>query len=129
MNIIALSAAAIVAAAVCIVMRRYNSEYSMFVSVAFSAIVFAVILSAITPVTNFIKELTEISGINNEYITILLKSLAVCYITQIASDCCNDSGESAIASKIDFAGKIALLLISVPLFEGILGIVKELINQ
>ncbi len=128
MNIIALSAAAIIAATVCVVMRRYNSEYSMFVSIAFSAIIFAVILSAIAPVTNLIKELTEVSGINNEYIIILLKSLAVCYITQIASDCCKDSGEAAISSKIDFAGKIALLLISVPLFEGILGIVKDLID-
>ena len=128
MNIIALSAAAIIAATVCVVMRRYNSEYSMFVSIAFSAIIFAVILSAIAPVTNLIKELTEVSGINIEYIIILLKSLAVCYITQIASDCCKDSGEAAISSKIDFAGKIALLLISVPLFEGILGIVKDLIN-
>ena len=59
--------------------------------------------------------------------TVLLKALAVCYITQLASDCCRDSGESAVAGKIEFAGKIAVLLIAVPLFESILGIVKDLI--
>lgn len=129
MNIIALSMAAVAAAAVSVVLRRYSSEYSMFIAITVSVIIFTAVLTAITPVINFIKELTQISGVNGEYITVLLKALAVCYITQFASDCCRDSGETAIASKIDFAGRIALLLISIPLFEAILGIVKELIKQ
>lgn len=128
MNILALTGAALAAAAVSVILRQYSREYGMYISIAVSVIVFAVVLSVVTPATELIKELSAAAGTDRKYISVLLKALAVCYITRLASDCCKDSGETAIASRVDFAGKIALLLISVPLFEAILGIVKELIN-
>lgn len=127
MNIYAIIGAGIAAAAVSVVLRQYNKEYGLYISLAVSVIIFAAVLIAINPVFELIDKLTEISGVCDEYIGILVKALAVCYITQLASDCCRDCGENAIASRIDFAGKIALLLISVPLFEAMLTIVKDLI--
>ncbi len=127
MNIYAIIGAGIAAAAVSVVLRQYNKEYGLYISLAVSVIIFAAVLAAIQPVFELMDKLTEISGVCDEYIGILIKALAVCYITQLASDCCRDCGENAIASRIDFAGKIALLLISVPLFEAMLTIVKDLI--
>lgn len=126
MNIFAIAGAAVAAAAVSSVLRQYNKEYGLYISLAVSVLIFGAVLSAFSPVLGLINMLSEASGADSVYITALMKALAVCYITQLASDCCRDSGETAIAAKIDFAGKIAVLLISVPLFEAILGIVKEL---
>lgn len=127
MNIYAIIGAGIAAAAISVILRQYNKEYGLYISLAVSVIVFSVVLGAFQPILGLIEKLSELSGTSSEYIAILLKALSVCYMTQLASDCCRDCGETAIASKLDFAGKIALLLISVPLFEGILDIVKELI--
>lgn len=128
MNILALTGAALAAAAISVILRRYNNEYGMYISIAVSVLIFAVILGALSPIFSLIEKLSEAAGTSSEYIAVLMKALAVCYITGLASDCCKDSGETAIAARIDFAGRIALLLISVPLFEAILEIVKELIN-
>lgn len=128
MNIFAIIGAGIAAAAISVVLRQYNKEYGLYIGLAVSVIIFLYILGCMNPVFSLVDNLIEISGTSGEYIGILIKSLAVCYITQLASDCCRDCGETAIASRIDFAGKIALLLIAVPLFEAILGIVKELIS-
>lgn len=127
MNVFAIIGVGIAAAAISVVLRQYNKEYGLYISLGTSVIIFAAVLGALSPVLGLVETLAEISGTNSEYIGILIKALAVCYITQLASDCCKDCGEAAIASRIDFAGKIALLLIAVPLFEAILGIVKELI--
>ncbi len=128
MNIFAITGAAIAAAALSVVLRQYNKEYGLYISLAASVLIFAVVLGAVPPVLELIQKLSDMIGDNGNYTAVLIKALAVSYITQLASDCCKDSGENAIASKIDFAGKIALLLISVPLFEAILDIVKELIT-
>ena len=128
MNIFAVIGAGIAAAAISVILRQYNKEYGLYIGLAASVIVFLHVLGCMSPVFSLIKNLVEISGTGSEYIGILIKSLAICYITQLASDCCKDCGETAIASRIDFAGKIALLLVSVPLFEAILGIVKDLIS-
>lgn len=127
MNIIAITGAAIAAATLSVVLRQYNREYSLYISLAVSILIFLVVIGAINPVIDLIEELSETSGIETQYLLILIKALAISYITQLASDCCKDSGENAIAAKVDFAGRIAILLISVPLFEAIIGIVKELI--
>ena len=128
MNIFAVIGAGIAAAAISVILRQYNKEYGLYIGLAASVIVFLYVLGCMSPVFSLIENLVEISGTCSEYIGILIKSLAICYITQLASDCCKDCGETAIASRIDFAGKIALLLVSVPLFEAILGIVKDLIS-
>ena len=96
-------------------------------SLAASLLILVAVLSAVTPLTELIGELAEAAGAESEYIAVLMKALAVCVITQLAAESCRDSGEGAIASKIEFAGKTAVLLISVPLFSAIFGIVKELI--
>lgn len=127
MNVFAIIGVAVAAAALSVILRQYNKEYGLYISLAASVLIFAAVLSSFSPIVELIKSLSEAAGTDREYVAVLLKALAVCYITQLASDCCKDCGETAVASKIDFAGKIAILLIAVPLFEAILGIVKELI--
>ena len=127
MNIAAIVGIGITAAAISAVLKRFHGEFGLFVSVGASLLILLAVLSSLSPLLALINELAERSGTENAYIVILMKALAVCLITQLAAESCRDSGEGAIASKIEFAGKAALLLIAVPLFEGILGIVKELV--
>ena len=126
MNIMAIAALGITAAALSAVIKKYNGEFSLFISLGASLLIMGGVLTAVYPLINLISELTDIIDTEAEYTAILMKALAVCYITQLASDCCRDSGETAIAGKVDFAGKIAVLLISVPLFEKLIGIIKGL---
>lgn len=126
MNIFAIAALGITAAALSAVLKHYNGEYGMFIGLAASLLILGSVTAALSPVFSLIKELAEETG-GNEYIAVLMKALAVCYITGLAADCCRDAGESAIASRIDFAGRIAVVLISVPLFRNILAIIKGLL--
>jgi stage III sporulation protein AD len=40
-------------------------------------------------------------------------------LAQFAADACRDAGESALASKMELAGKITILILALPLFEKI----------
>ena len=126
MNILAIACLGITAAALSALVKRYNGEFSLFIFLGASIIIMVTVLLAVYPLIDLIEELTEMIGTDAEYAAILMKALAVCYITQLASDCCRDGGETAIAGKVEFGGKIAILLISVPLFDKLIGIIKEL---
>jgi len=54
--------------------------------------------------------------------------VGVCFITQLACDLCRDAGENAIAARVETAGKAAILLISLPLFEQVLELVMVLLR-
>ena len=56
------------------------------------------------------------------------QALGVCFITQLASDACKDAGEGAIASKVELAGKVVILLLAMPLFEQIIGVATSLMT-
>lgn len=127
MNLAAIVGAGIVAAAVSALLKRFHGEFGLFVSIAASLLILLAVLGALGPLIELINELSEQAGADSVCIAVLMKALAVCFVTQLAADSCRDSGEGAIASKIELAGKIAVLLTAVPLFESILGVVKELI--
>ena len=40
---------------------------------------------------------------------ILFKTLGICFLAQFAADSCRDAGESALASKVELAGRSPFL--------------------
>ena len=128
MNIIIIAAAALIAAILSLILKQYKPEYSLFISISAGVLIFLSVLAVIRPIMDFINSLTEQTGLSGVYAEVLIKSLAVCYITQLAADCCTDAGESAIASKLQIAGRIAILLIALPMFQSLTELVTELIN-
>lgn len=128
MNIIIIVSLGIIAAILSIVLKQYKPEYSMFISLMTGILIFITVLTAINPIVEYILQLMGSTGFDGIYAEVLLKALAVCYITQLACDCCNDAGETAIAGKLQIAGKIAVLILALPIFKSITDIVTEMID-
>lgn len=128
MNIVAIAGIAIVAAVFAAVLKRRNQEYSIIISIAAGIVILVEILSNIAPAVKQINTLLTAAGLSSEYTVILLKALGVCVLAQFAADSCRDAGESALASKVELAGKIAILVLSLPLFEKIAGTAAGLIG-
>lgn len=110
---------------IAVLLRQYKPEYAVFVSLAVGILVIGMLCSQLLPIFDELK--TMLSNLSLEYIAILIKSLGVCYLTQLASDACRDAGEIAISSKLELAGKITVLSLGLPLFGKLLEIVKQLI--
>ena len=128
MNLIAIVGVGIIAALLSIILKQYKPEFGLYISLVSGIIILLVLIKELSPVLDTIEELIEAVSLDAVYGAALLKALAICYITQLASDTCRDSGETAIAAKIEMAGKLAIVLVSLPLFRGVVEIVTELIN-
>ena len=128
MNIFIIVSFGIISAVLSRVLKQYKPEYSMLISLASGILIFISVIAAINPIIRYITELTENAGLGGMYAEVLLKSLAVCYLTQLASDCCKDAGETAIAGKLQIAGKIAVLIMALPIFKSITEIITGLID-
>ena len=129
MNIAAIAALALIAALLAVMLKRYNSELGVVVSIVAGAVILIELLKTVAPILQQMETLFSISGISGEYDLILFKTLGVCYIAQFAADSCRDAGENALASKVEIAGKIAVLLLALPLFESIASTAASLIGK
>ena len=128
MDITAIAGLGILAAVLCMIVRQYKPEMALGLSTACGVLIMAAAVAMLSPSVSAIARLTEAAGLDDGYAQILLKALAVCYITQLSADCCRDAGEGAIASKVELAGKAAIVAVSLPVFASLAELVTELIN-
>ena len=111
-----------------VLLRQYRPEFSMVLSVLCGVGVLLWVIQELTPVLLKIRELGELSLPDNLGGEILMKSLGVCLVTQVACDICRDVGESSIAARLETAGKAAMLLLALPVFTRLLDQALSLIG-
>ncbi|MEG0692612.1 MAG: SpoIIIAC/SpoIIIAD family protein [Oscillospiraceae bacterium] len=129
MNIFSIIGIAIISTAICILLKEYKPEYAMVVSLACGIVLFSMIIVSLLPAFKTMSDLMQKAQINTTYTKAIIKTLGVCYVTQLASDSCKDAGQSAIASKVELSGKVFIVIISLPLFEDLIDIAFSLINM
>ena len=105
-----------------VILKKYAPEYSILINIFLGFAVIIYLISYIAPIFDYIKNLINLAKIPTKYVSVLFKSLGICFISQFASDSCKDAGEISLASKIEFIGKIAMITVSLPLFEEITNI-------
>ena len=127
MNILAIVGLAILTAVLATLMRRYHKEYAMLLSVLGGGLILFMIFQNFTPALSSITDMLS-SGVSGEYTIILIKTLGTCFLAQFAADACRDAGESSLASKVELAGKVAVILMALPLFEAIANTAVTLIG-
>ena len=116
-----------VAAVLSVILRQYNREFGFYIPLAAGIIILGAVIAAVRPILDTVNNLMTAINMNNIYGQTLLKGLAVCYLTQLAVDACKDAGELAIANKLELAGKIAIVVLSLPLFNNLITLITGLI--
>lgn len=110
---------AVVTVILTLVLKQYHKEYGVIIAIVGGSILMLTIIGMLTPVTDQIRNWFDSIDIAGGNLVILLKAMGICFLTQFASDTCRDAGESALASKVELAGKISVVLIALPLFQSI----------
>lgn len=118
---------ALIAVSICLILKKTNPEISMLVCVVAIIIMFAIIIGSLSPIFDVINNWTSAFNLNNIYISTVMKSLGICYLTQLASETCRDSGYSAIATKIELTGKVTIILMALPMFLDLMQIIQRMV--
>lgn len=128
MNIMGIAGIAVCAAVVAAMLKRYHQEYSIIIGIAAGVVILLEVFGSLTPVLKQVGGLLSSSGLSSQYAVILLKTLGICFLAQFAADSCRDAGESSLASQVELAGKIAIVILSLPLFQKIASTALSLIG-
>lgn len=126
-KLILIAGVCVFAAALCRLFDSGAGEYAVAVKAVAAAGIMLAVISAVSPALERIGLIYEKSGGDEWYLTVMVKSLGICFLTGLAADICRDSGESALASQAEAAGKTALLIMALPLFERAAELVRSLI--
>ena len=105
-------------------LRQYKPEYAVLSEVACAVIVFFMIAGQLEEIRGFFTAAMENAGVDVSYAGILLKVLGTALIAQFAADAARDNGQQALAEKIEFAGKVLILLFALPVLKAVLQLIS-----
>ena len=120
MDIIKIIGVGLIALIIIIIVKKYRPEFTMYVSVAAGIIILLLVMDKLSAIINLLTNLANRTSINNEFIFLLIKITGIAILTEFASSVCKDSGETAIASKVDMGGKIIIIAMSIPIIASLL---------
>lgn len=103
-----------------VTVKSYRPELGIGVAVATGITIFSLIVPEVSKVISDLKDLCEKTGVNSEYFKAIIKIIGIAYITQYSSELAKDAGEAAIAKKLEFAGKIGVLVLMMPIVKNLL---------
>ncbi len=127
MNIISICILGVFTAVSSIALRKHTPEIASLMLISCGVLVTVLYLPAIESMFDSINTITADSSINSDYIRILIKSLGICYVTQISVNICKENGSMSLASQLEIAGKLLVLLPSLPIFNDIIKMIYDLL--
>lgn len=127
MDIFQIAIIGIVATLLIVLIKKYNPEYQIFIAVATGVIILFVIYSYLEPILQSFQSLWSKTDIDNSYFEIILKVIVIAYITEFGAQICKDAGENSIGMKIELAGKVMIVYLSVPIVLSLIDFIINLI--
>lgn len=120
MELSSIIAIALITAMLVLFLKDYRPEYAILAAIAAGCVILGMVLIQVVPAIGELNSLLKEVNVNTSYFAVAFKALGICYLTQFASDICRDFGQSSLAGKVDLAGKVMIVTISLPLLKGII---------
>ena len=120
MDVIKIIGIGLIALIISILLKQYKPEYTIYISIIAGALILLLVMDKLSGIIDLLTNLSSKMGSNNEFLKLLLKITGIAFLVEFAVSICKDSGESAIASKIDLGGRVTIIAMSVPIISALL---------
>jgi len=118
----------IVALVLVITLKQEKKEMALVVSIIAGIIILLSVMGPLGNIVEMLEGLVDNSGINSKYLEIILKITAIAYIIEFSKNICIDAGESALATKVEVAGKVIIVSLSMPVLLSVIEVVTKFVK-
>ncbi|HEY8342246.1 MAG TPA: stage III sporulation protein AD [Calditerricola sp.] len=127
MDIIQVVGIGLVATVLILILKEHKPLFAFSLTVFTGVMIFFLLVKQIAAVVRVIERLAVQAEINLVYLETILKIIGVAYIAEFGAQITRDAGQSAIAAKIELAGKVLILIMAIPIVTVIIETVVKLL--
>lgn len=120
MDIIQIVVLGIIASVLYIVLKDISPSFAFFLTLITGIIIFLTIIKQIGTIFQLIESLGNKANIDGMYMGTILKIIGIAYIVELGANLTRDAGLSSVASKIELAGKIFIILLAIPIINAVI---------
>ena len=127
MNILKVVSFALIALFIYLLFKDRRHDIALLISLVAGTLIFIFTIGEIQNIILFLKSIANKAGIDIIYIGIMMKILAIADLASFAAEICKDAGASTIGSKVEFAGKIMILSLAIPILMAVLDSILKIL--
>ena len=127
MDIIKIIGIGLISLIIIIVIKQYKPEFVIYISIVAGILILLLIFPKVSGIIDLLKNLSNQTSINNEFLIILLKITGIAFLIEFAVSICKDVGEVSIANKIDLGGKVIIISMSIPIISSLLQTIVKIL--
>ena len=127
MDIIKIIGIGLISLIVIVIIKQYRPEFALYVSLLAGVLILMMIMDKLDAVINLLTTLSNKTAINNEFLILLIKITGIAFLTEFTVSICKDTGEVAIANKVDLGGKVLIITMSIPIIASLLETILKLL--
>ena len=120
-------AVGLISALIIICLKSANSELAAPVSIASGLLILLMTVSYVKEFVSFFKDMANVAGMDDGIYKIVLKVLAISYLSEFASGAVEDLGQKNLSEKIQFASKTIMIVLAMPLLKNLIETVVALL--
>lgn len=126
MEILQIVGLGLVATVIIVILKMQRPEIAVQISIITGIAIFLLVVAKLSSVLDLLNSYTRKVNIDMSYLVTLLKIIGIAYIAEFGAEVCRDAGESAIASKIELAGKVVIAVLAVPIVTSMLDLIIKI---
>lgn len=129
MQIVQIIGIGLVSTVIILILRKQKPEIAVQVSIVTGVVIFLLLASKLSSVVELLQSYSDRADIKPVYFNTVLKITGIAYVAEFGAEICSDAGESAIASKIELAGKVIIVVMAVPIITSLLDLILKVMPQ
>lgn len=120
MEMLRLAGFGVCAAMLAAILRRLRPEAGMAVSAGAGVLLALVLMPTLQSAVEGLSSIARSGGVPEGYLNQLLKVSGVSLLADFAAQTCRDAREEGLAMKVELAGRVVLVALSLPFMEALL---------
>lgn len=104
-----------------------RDDFAVILTVISSVVLFGLVIFRLESIISLLNDLVNKSGINKEYLVLLLKVTGITYIVELATNICKDAGNNSIASKVEMLGKLSIVILTIPILTAVISTILDIV--
>lgn len=110
-----------------LVIKEQKPVFAFLLATFTGVVIFLSLIDKIADVLGILTQLAEKARVNSMFLETVLKIIGIAYIAEFGAQVTRDAGQGSIASKIELAGKILIMVMAIPIITMMIETVVQIL--
>lgn len=112
-----------------LILKEQKPNFAFLLTLFAGCFIFLFLVDKIYEIIHLLQKIAQKGNVDTMYIETILKIIGVAYIADFAANITKDAGQGALAAKVELAGKIIILTMTIPILTVLIETIVNLVPR